>query len=78
MTPINHDPDRFYHCDCIEGGYLPPCDECAAIRAQLDASRAEVARLRRVLEGARKDMLEADLDISQVDAALATPTEEPK
>ena len=70
MTPINHDPDRFYHCDCMEGGYLPPCDECADIGADLTASRDEVARLRRVLERARKDMIEADLDISQVDAAL--------
>ena len=61
----------------LEGAYYDPSkhsepkerERCRLAR-ELEASRAEVARLRRALEGARKDMIEADLDISQVDAAL--------
>lgn len=30
-----HDPERFYHCDCIEGGYTPPCEDCATVQERV-------------------------------------------
>lgn len=31
-----HDPERFYHCDCIQGGYTPPSPcECEELRREL-------------------------------------------
>jgi hypothetical protein len=45
-----HDPERFYHCDCKDGGYIPPCEDCATARAE--GAAAERARIDEVREWA--------------------------
>lgn len=42
-----HDPERFYHCDCLSGGYNPHAEERDRLEAERD--RYETA-LRRIVE----------------------------
>jgi transposase InsO family protein len=48
-----HDPERFYHCDCLEGGYRPPCEDCADLRADLAAAIARAEKAERERDEAR-------------------------